>query len=137
MNANKTSKTNSKKITETRSVGRPTKKVVWPNGRFTVAQAIKANPHVCSLTVRKNINQDALKEKNSALVKLDELTKNQSTTGKGRKSFVYLRRAQRDAGRRLSNKSNTVVAVPMVTPESVQTPEVIQTPVTVTEAAIA
>jgi hypothetical protein len=105
-----------------RGVGRPESKVVWPNGRFTREQAFQlngcyANPaRVCKLTVINHLNA-ALEGKDSVLVKMDELGKTKSESGLGRKPFIYLRRSQRDAGRKSAanlRKAKANVSVPVV-----------------------
>lgn len=88
-------------------VGRPESKVVWPSGRFTREQAFQLNgcyatpPRVCKLTVINHLKED-LKGTGSILVQLEELGKTKSESGLGRKPFIYLRRSQRDAGRKAS-----------------------------------
>lgn len=92
------SKKNSK--SEKRGVGRPKSKVVWPNGRFTREQAYAANPGVCKLTVINHLNAD-MKGNKSILIRMkDEHGEPQSKAGKGRKPFIYLRRAQYEAGKK-------------------------------------
>jgi len=105
-----------------RGVGRPESKVVWPNGRFTREQAFQLNgcyaapARVCKLTVINHLNA-ALEGKDSVLVKLDELGETKSEGGLGRKPFIYLRRSQRDAGRKstanLRKAKASTVSVPV------------------------
>lgn len=128
-----TKNSKSVKSAEKNGVGRPVAKVVWPNGRFTMKQAYAANPHVCKLTVI-NHRVAALKGNDSVLVKLDELGKSET---KGRKSFIYLRRSQRDAGRKASAnlRKAASVTVPIVDTTPVADP-VVTTPI-VTETVTA
>lgn len=109
-----------------RGVGRPESKVVWPNGRFTREQAFQLNgcyatpARVCKLTVINHLKTN-LEGENSVLVQMEELGKTKSETGLGRKPFIYLRRSQRDAGRKSAanlRKAKASVSVPVadVTP---------------------
>ncbi len=122
-----------------RGVGRPESKVVWPNGRFTREQAFQLNgcyatpPRVCKLTVINHLNA-ALKGNESVLIKLDELGKTKTKSGKGRKPYVYLRRSQWDAGHKAKanlRKANasTVSVLAVNADQAVETPA---TPETVT-----
>jgi len=120
-----------------RGVGRPESKVVWPNGRFTMEQAFQLNgcyaqpARVCKLTVINHLNEDMYlidKETGnpdktrpnpkSVIIRLkDELGKTKSESGKGRKPYIYLRRSQRDAGRKSAanlRKAKANVSVPVV-----------------------
>jgi hypothetical protein len=103
-----------------RSVGRPVSKVVWPNGRFTLEQAYQYNgcykspPRVCKLTVNNHLDNDlyltdketgrpdkSRRNPRSTLLRLkNEFGETKSEIGMGRKPYIYLRRAQRNAGRK-------------------------------------
>jgi len=112
-------------------VGRPLKKVVWPSGRFILEEAVTANPKVCKMTVINHLAK-ALEGENSVLVKMEgEDGKAKSGKTLGRKPFVYLRRAQRDAGQRMKeSRASKSVTVPVadITPET-STPTPASTPV--------
>lgn len=122
-----------------RGVGRPESKVVWPNGRFTMEQAFQLNgcyakpARVCKLTVINHLNEDlylidkATGKPNksrfnpkSTLIRMkDELGETKSAKGLGRKPFIYLRRSQRDAGRKSAanlRKAKATVSVPVTAP---------------------
>lgn len=120
--------------------GRPESKVVWPNGRFTREQAYEMNgcntkpARMCKLTVINHL-KDALTGNNSVLIQMkDELGKSKSTNGLGRKPFIYLRRSQRDAGRKakanLIKAKVSTVTVPITSPAMVATRAPVTEPVT-------
>ena len=120
-----------------RGVGRPESKVVWPNGRFTMEQAFQLNgcyatpARVCTLTVINHLNEDMYlidkatgkpdktrPNSKSVIIRLkDELGETKSEGGLGRKPFIYLRRSQRDAGRKsaanLRKAKASTVSVPV------------------------
>lgn len=99
-------KKNEKQAVKQAGRGRPTSKVSVPSGRFTMEKAFELNgcnlpdPRVCKMTVIKHITANA-KGKNSIIVNTGELVA--APSGKGRKRFVYLRRAQQDNGKRVAN----------------------------------
>jgi hypothetical protein len=108
MSKNKSTKT---VATETNSTGpgRPKSKVSWPMKRFTMADAfehngcnIKPKGRVCKLVVIKAKDRDLIGE-DSFLVKMPELA--ETTSGKGRKQFVYLRRSLFEGGKKLAARS--------------------------------
>ena len=112
-----------KSKTETRGVGRPESKVIWPKGRFTREQAYQLNgcyekpARVCKLTVINHLNE-SLKGKDSVLIRLkDEFGKSTSEAGLGRKPFIYIRRSVHEAGKKnvanLRKAKASTVTVPM------------------------
>ena len=105
---------------EGRGVGRPKFELTYPRGAFTVKDLAAANPKVCTLTVRKHIEEQLA---GKFLTQLAETVK----TGKvGKPAFRYIRSAV-VAGRKAAKATKPATAEAPATPA-------VEVPVTETPA---
>lgn len=109
-------------------VGAPPKKVKYPNTRFTVERAVKLNPNVCELTVRKRIAADI---ESGALVQADVIR--QPKKGVGRPKFTFIRKEL--AGKvntpKTATKRTRKTTTPAATPVATVTTPVVTNPTVV------
>lgn len=120
-------------------VGAPPKKVKYPNTRFTIERAVKLNPGVCELTVRKRISADL---ESGALVQAEVI--HQPKKGVGRPKFTFIRKefagkvkTAPKGTRKTVRKATTPAATPVATVTTpVVTKPTVVTPVTPTTPAV-
>lgn len=97
----------------TRGPGRPMADIKIPNRKFTFADLCEANDHVTPLTLRKFLKRDAARLGKSTIVLLkNESREPDSKKGLGRKTFVYISRARKNALRSIAKSRVSVPLAP-------------------------